>query len=436
MGTLCTALTARIGLVAGISSQRAACSHLRRPRVLQVCLVLLSVCSQSQSAWAQDCTRTSLVAENQGAPRLYWANSAVWLPRPEAPGESRLLVLDLISAKVSWLVPGLAGQPLRIDPTEANQAFAEAKLDMPMQLRPSPDGTGVVVRAPEGLVELDSRLRRKGTFSVIAGGATKPNEALELNHVWDYAPTTSGLLAYGDFCVRGHCASRKPEDWSSAFLFRRRSLETAEPTASLLLPQVGMRQDIRQFYLDSFHYIAVVGQTGFLLDLSGATPLIRRYQLNSAGAPRPLEPIPVQSPWKVPQLNGVMTLRAPVISTEFFRRIQSQQLPVSLHAWRGSLYLLAKGVMDPRTTRTLWTLVRIDPTTGAEQGRVELPVSSPHLTVAPGPQWAFLEKSQVQGIGPTQFPSFETRALVLLDDAKLQQSFQPGIVRSLRDACF
>jgi hypothetical protein len=435
------------------------------PAVILSALLL----SPGTASSASECVVVDLKSEATGQPTLYWVDSAVWLKDPLGP---KLLALDVLTDAPQWLE--LA--PNLVAPTRGHRfpdpltSLRGAGVQAPRLLRPKPDGPGFYLLADEVgyptdqnpsptpvIVELDAQLRRTPTTRPVwrqnmdltlpapttHTGATRVTPT----YVRDFVVTAGGILAFGD--LEGPKPDATSDDFSSVW-FTTLPTPGRDSRTTILQPQLAIQpgpgvETLRRFYTSVTSYLAATKTIAFFLDLTGDRPGFRSYLFNPrTGLVQESGTTAFQHIGGKLELTSLQGTRAPATLTQLYRELQRRAIAVSIHAWGEKLYALAKSEMDPWNNRTTWTLHRIDPTSGRSLAAVVLPASKPHLVLAPGEQWAIFEKSRVYGVGPSDFPSFETSTLLLLNDSALQRalaeseraSTQDLRPTSLRDVCF
>ena len=121
-------------------------------------------------------------------------------------------------------------------------------------------------------------------------------------------------------------------------------------------------------------------------------------------------------------------------STEFYKRMETSSMPMSLYSWEQHLYLLAKEAA--KNSKTAWSLIKLDPLDGSEISRVRLPTDAFHLTVVPGHDfWALIEKGKFQGIGETNAPYMNTSSMSLIPAIWLENPYAGRLDAELRANC-
>ena len=124
----------------------------------------------------------------------------------------------------------------------------------------------------------------------------------------------------------------------------------------------------------------------------------------------------------------------PERSTRFLKTLENSKTAMGLYSWGGSLYLLAKKAIT-RDRETAWWLIKLDPRTGVESGRVRLPTTAAHLSIVPGDFWALIEKGPVAGIGPYKTPYRRTDSMVLVPADWLEDPHAGRLHAERRVAC-
>jgi hypothetical protein len=82
--------------------------------------------------------------------------------------------------------------------------------------------------------------------------------------------------------------------------------------------------------------------------------------------------------------------------------IEGSTMPAGLYAWSGDLWVLNREPAAGGGTR--WSLMRVDPESGALKAELVLPTDANHLTVIPGSRyWALVERGFVRAIEEQDF---------------------------------
>ncbi len=209
---------------------------------------------------------------------------------------------------------------------------------------------------------------------------------------YDWIPTAEGLLGLADVTP-----AKGAEDQTTFALLGSTGKLTligrSFPTLS---------NESAFYKLAIFSYLAAIDHTGYIVQY-GSKPSLGRVDLLS-GTTSPLSGFQWTFP-PCPELDHTKGVHGSVKAFRNIQMIEGSTVPYGLFAWRGSLFLLVRegreeGLYSQRPLPR-WLLLRLNQQTGAEEARVELPVSAVHLTVVPGDTWALIGKGEVKDLSPT-----------------------------------
>lgn len=230
--------------------------------------------------------------------------------------------------------------------------------------------------------------------------------------IHDFTPLGErGVLIFGNFFETDD--PRNPVfvyyDAKSAksIVYRERTLSLAERDGETAF----------YFYLYlNMPFMASFGGTGYVLFFEGEQASLGRVE---AGGKEIVSLHALPEDFRnLPHLSDdFLRLRetrdGPRQATRLLRLAEGSRMPMGLYAWNDILYLLAKEKIDS-LGETIWWLISLDPQTGEETGRIELPSRAAHLTVVPGDEfWTLVEKQRVQPQGARGAPYMRTASLIM-----------------------
>jgi hypothetical protein len=230
--------------------------------------------------------------------------------------------------------------------------------------------------------------------------------------IHDFTPLgEQGVLIFGNFFETDD--PRNPTfvyydvDSTKSIVYRERTLSLAE------------RDDETAFYFYLYlnmPSMASLGNTGYVLFFEGEQASLGKVE---AGAAEIVDLHALPEDFRnLPHLSEDFlrlreTREGPRQATRLLRLAEGSRMPLGLYAWNDALYLLAKDRIDA-AGETKWWLFSLDPQTGEETGRTELPSRAAHLTVVPGNEfWTLVEKQRVQPQGERGAPYMRTASLML-----------------------
>jgi hypothetical protein len=297
-----------------------------------------------------------------------WTISGMWAPRG---GE--LLLVDsyrstLLRYSESGEALGAVGEPLH-SALRAFQPVSGQRL-----------GDGLVLEDGNRFQPLDARLKPLETQDLRAKSAGTLGA---IDGLWQSQIVGNDVVAFADINVapsRWNVAFiRFPVDNPGAFRILGKSLKTTDRERTI-------------FFRTGYPGIAAIGDTAYILSLTGGTILYK----NEAGSVE-LKSLP-DFPWKPsPDLTEFI---APADYPKLMHSMEEATMPVGLYAQDRSLYLLSRKPAEKTGLPSSWSLTSIDTVTGRPTGTRELPFQANHVTVIPGPKtWAFVEKGPVEAYG-------------------------------------
>ncbi len=98
-------------------------------------------------------------------------------------------------------------------------------------------------------------------------------------------------------------------------------------------------------------------------------------------------------------LNKSRAGRGPELATLSLQNYESSESLAGIYGIEERLFVLFKEPLNLDRDETNWWLYEISPATGEVLSRTQVPSHAAHLTVVPGPTWAFVEKGQVEELG-------------------------------------
>ncbi len=392
-----------------------------RLRVLLTAVSLL-VFGLVPAAWAQNlaldqCHRVPLSDE------LEWPTSGVWTT---ATGLDALLVVDALARRVASISPfGQVGEGLAGEIVLASSGLLRP-LTKPSQIRAAGGGYLIEDEESDEILRLNSYLEVAASIPVKTTMQAHLSESeqatfYERHAIYGWAPMGQGFLAFGDL--------KGPEGWLSAFFYfdGQGQLE--------ILERFDIYAEVTDHYLRNTSYIAVLGDTGYILSLN--EPLsIEEVRLGKGINPLPSFPVDFKSlPRLTDQNRQRLRNQGARKATEVYERYEGATMPAGIYASRGGLYLLAKNAMAANG-KTAWWLLGLDPENGTEILRVLLPTVAAHLTVIPGDDfWALIEKPRVEGLGGTHAPYMDATSIVFVPTTWLESPGQGGLGAEFRTEC-
>lgn len=298
-----------------------------------------------------------------------WMSSATWSP----DGRS-LLVVDAIGEEI--LVFDTAGHLTRTIENLALDGLARPRFLPSILVQ---HGDGYLLEVEDALLlELDSE------FQVLAShdlSTLSKDARYAIGGLYGWTTAGEDILAYAD--LRDQAGN-----WSSSIV----RFPLREPTELKQLAPIPLDSETRNFYLFGFHYLSGMEKTGNgYFVLMDSPPRVEESEREDGV--RDLDAIPAASRIrpKLPENRGIESVKA------MYQAFARSSMPAGIYAWKGSVYLLTRQEVG---NMAVWHLSRIDPTLGKVTETRRLPVSSPHVYIAPGEKyWAIFEKGPVEELG-------------------------------------
>lgn len=375
-----------------------------RPGIALVALGLLAL-GAGCSAWASSAAQGAATAclDLPLSERLGWPRAGAWVT---AGDRRELLVLDVGQDPPRDLV--LVAADGTVQP--ARERFpALAALQQPFLVRSAGSNVYIEDRAHYEILTYDNALNRIVDRKRYADRPV--GDGWQLGALRDWIP----VAGQGDFVAFADIYRQEGgrKNWRSALV--RFGWEGPGRIFDSLKADSSQRYQ----FVASRDYLAEVAGSVVVLDLTRVTSLWRlpaAATAFSAFAAVPAEfrvqPDLEGSPewFRIdPNREGAGRYRSYV----YHRILEDTTTARGIFAWKGQLFLLAKG-QAADNGETPWWLVRVDAATGAEGPRYQLPSRATHLTVIPGERWALLERGAVMPSGPFNAPSFEGYGLRLV----------------------
>ncbi len=226
--------------------------------------------------------------------------------------------------------------------------------------------------------------------------------------VWDWVPIADGILAFADFKKPNPSADSRFDYGSGLVYFDEIGLQQ-------LFFEIPSDETGIHYLRDMRYVVALTDDVGYMMILEDR-PRIIQVQI---GVDRyrelPFFPEEFQSRPNLAHLHG---MHGPRQATAIYEVYEQSKMAAELLAWNQKLYLVAKDTMTAEGD-TAWWLLQLDPETGEELSRVSVPTTAPHLAVAPGEHWAFVEQGPVQGTGRYHAPFMYTASVVFMPGDRL-----------------
>lgn len=345
----------------------------------------------------------------QAPPLLDWPTSAIWR-------NDQIVFADVLEKALLSIEPKtntfIGIQREFHGPASVGQSQPQ---DL-SHIREIPGGGGYLVE-DEGdsngdgdrLLRLDSDMTVVGALQV---DGRPLSDGWELDVLYDWQPAvvanTLGVLAFADI-KRGD----GDNEWDSALVY------FDETGTSSIFDRFDVQSDVSYQSTQEEDYIAVTGETGFML-VYEAEPYLLQVDLTSGEqASSQLVEIPADFRSRpVVQQTSIWLAadRGPEKLSAHLEVVEQSSGAAGLFARGDKLFLIGR---EAEKLGTTWTLVELD-TDGSELARSPIPVSEDtrHLTLAvgSGSSVGFLEKGGVERIGPGRWnaPYLEMKEIVVV----------------------
>ncbi len=337
--------------------------------------------------------------------QLYWVTSGAW-----GPGGDLLLVDVLAESVVSVSRDGSIVARRVFDTATANGAAPK-----PSFLHVDSAGSyfledkrSPVIRIANlnSLLEVESQTNLNRTSSVFENG-----EAV-LSTTYSWQPVDEGFVGFADL---EYPDIRGPGQYKSAFVYF-----DSDGLKEVIGRTMEALSDVRNHYLRSMPYIATLngGEDVFILKME-EVPSVVKLQLDQGaiisdkelkGFPKDFRTCPklARNPEWIRARKGARQ------ATTFYKKFETSKMAAGLYSWDGQLFLAVKDAMAP-SGMTDWWMIELDPQTGSELGRVQLPTGAAHVTIVPGHEnFAVIEKGQVEALGRFDAPYMPIASMMLV----------------------
>lgn len=295
-----------------------------------------------------------------------WSNSGAWA----AQGQSLLLVDVLRDEVRRYDMEGRFVEAL-------DEGYARSKgLEDPTLVQGADDGSVWIEYEDGHLFKLNSQLQLESSLDIT--GVKGPQGRVTALFWW--VPLgNSEVLAFGQIEDGGTV---------SGAVFR---VPVADPANFRILEKMATDSPAHRFFL--------TGQS-FLASVKGKPYYMIMDEIPYLARPDGGRLIPVRltkegrQPLKRPELPKRVTMDN---TSELFQKLEQTAAPSGIYGWKDSLYVLMR---TPGERTTIWTLLKINPSTNQVVWNRVINTSANHLVVIPGEKhWAFVEKGPVKGPG-------------------------------------
>jgi hypothetical protein len=323
-----------------------------------------------------------------------WSISGTWSTDEE------LVIVDAKENRLLWF--NTTGRVEQHEPESLRLEFREAGKDNFKPTTIASVGSTLWLQLTGSrMAKLDSSASRVETRFDLSG--LRVSEEKKIGFVFRYSlMDTEDLLGFADLRTASGV-------WSSGFV----RISLGDPLQARVLREVKLEDPDRLWYRLGFPYLASVDGTAFILDIGGEEFRILKNESGTVGTV-PLESFP-KAIRKRPDLPDFFR---PNSLVDVMAAVEALTMPVGLHGWEGSLYILWRrpGIEDQD-----WLLTKVDPEKDELIGTVILPSHAHHLLVVPGPRyWALVEKGVVEAWGTQKIESMR------LVPSELIRNFLPG----------
>lgn len=235
------------------------------------------------------------------------------------------------------------------------------------------DGSGFLLMLADGTtLQLDEQLRAGDHEMALQERAGD----LRLGSMYQFTVAGDTAVAYGALLTA-------PKDFELG-VFRAPLRSVASEKLTMLEPF-----DDSEFYLIGSQYLTTIGEDAYFVRMSKRPAIYRvgatgRVVTKLAAFPQEYS---VRPDFKT-RMTGPKTAKA------HFAELETFTVPAGLYSQGGMLYLLGRKPDPPRGTA--WWLYEIDPRSDRIVGRVRLPTSANHVTLAPSETaWYLFERGSV-----------------------------------------
>lgn len=317
-------------------------------------IVLASVSLLATPVEAQSCHRIQL------QPEPGWTFSGAWAP------DGRLVLVDVASKSLRAYDPE-TGIGTSI-PMPASGPLDEAGGPSLVQR----NSTRLLVEQTDFLYALDGDFVPTPVADLVDAST---QAGLKAVHSWAAGP--DNVLLYGDHF--------HPEaGWRAVLAVT----SVDQPGKLRIVAELDADGSGRTFYLNSQSYLAVDGDSGYLLGIE-PRPHLLEVDLETGEKRHLALPAALAAPVHFPSAEGLETLAAQN------EALAATPHPAGVVAWEGLVYVLSR---HPRSDS--WLLTTYDPDQGRALSSTTIPSQAEHAFLVPGAEyWALVEKGTLKGLG-------------------------------------
>lgn len=354
----------------------------------------------AQAPPSNACYRTSLPSDP------LWIYSQTWTRDAAAP---EILLADNGRLSVERVTPNRM-RPVEFGEIKATLRVPESRIQGPSGIWPyRSQGYLIEFKVPWKLLHIDENFRVLEEHS--------PNPETALGEYGSYPPFLmapvgdSGFLAFGDVTEE---ANREGAYHSALTFFDLDNrLQVFEET------KVRVGTEVRDRYsLNFMPYLAGNSEAGFILFLDDEAAIGRFEPGQSKVTRLPDIPKGLRSRPNLKRVRGVPGTRQAFL---FYQQLEKEDFAAAIYTLGpDNLYLLARKALHDRE-KAAWSLIRLDPITGAEQYRKRLPTEAANLSLVPGETfWALIEKAPVRPLPIESAPYMRVTSMVVLPASWLE----------------
>ena len=335
---------------------------------------------------------------------LLWATSGVW-----SEDGKQLLVVDAMKGEILGISPS-DGVILSWPEVAASLGAKVFQPQSPAQLRSSENHSSLLQNQETvEILSLNTSFEHVNTIhpqtesTSASESVAVETDANKIVSIYDHATMGEGILAFGR--IEGPDA-----EYYNAFVHFGNS------SRQQIFYRIANEEATSVMCLRNLHCLTSIQSVGFVL-LFDVRPEIGRVQLGGGRFQTlPFFPGDFQV---LPDLRN-LPKSSPRRATTIYQRLEATATVVGLYASGGQLYILGKEAMA-KSGKTAWWIVEVSPHDGVELSRALLPTGAAHLSVIPGDRhWAIIEKDSVQGVGMHHVPYMDTRSMVLVPAAWME----------------
>lgn len=315
----------------------------------------------------------------------YWNVTGTW-----SPNGGELLLVDALRAEILRYAANGDFLGFLKPPAELEEAYR------PKAIQATPSGY-FLEYATGKFAELDQGFGLVKKYSILEESR---RSGAQVSGIFQWTLTDGAMVAFADIVEGGQ---------PSGALVR---IGLSSPGDFSVLERIPIEDPRRQMFLMGLPYVASVdgrayygllGEAAALKEVDPQVPVIAHL----ARAPELMK--------TAMGLPDIPEDRGPGGAIELFSSLTRKPLVSGLYGWRGNLFV---AVRRPSKADLLeWSLVMIEPETGAHKVFFLPEVHDPHLTFVPGPEgWAVVRKGPVEALGQQK-----VRALYLVDGAEFKR---------------